>query len=210
MLLLALIGLAFAPVCSLITSDFLLAEVKHFSVNAGYPLPINKRLLQKILFLLLFFLSIFLCILGITLLLSSVYPLGDWTYPVPIYLLTTYRVVPFWLYLFIVTLFFLMIVVFTAICSLFFNTLTKNVYLTFFASFILYSLPFFLPTAAQKLWFLPSNYLNPIAVCEGTFVVNQLIGGPIFGLLVLLMWSVGLFILTRKTVTLKLLKELKR
>lgn len=173
---------------SLLNCNIWLSDQLHLRTVQGFPISKTQRISTKLIFYLtvsLIGLLIPVIIAGAT---SLFVPSGSLTYPVAIYL-NTYKTVPFWQYTgFLLGLSFL-IALFSAIFSYSLNLLTKNLYLSIFFSFAAFFIPYFLGDTTKMLWFLPFNYLNPVAVLEGSHLATSQLGNYWSGIAILFLWA---------------------
>ena len=186
---------------SLFTTDFLVKEVDHLSVTRGYPLPIGKRLAQKMAFYFSSLLILYIVFGVVFLLLSFLMPVGELAYPVPIYLFD-YRTLPFWSYIMLNCAYQLLLLLLASVLGIIFNYVTKDSLVSFLLNGALVLVPLLFPQLQTYTWFLPLNYLDSAALLNHTSgQLSRPTPSILTGSLVLIIWLVLLFIGQNKLIT---------
>lgn len=206
LILLSLLSVIWFPLASLVASDSLLEEIKHLSLNSGFPISFRKKIFSKISFMLIYFILALLMIPLIIVSLTYFFPSGDWGYPVAVFV-NGYTTIPVWQYVTLHLLSYLLIGIFIALLSIFINYLVNDLYITMFISFSFYLLPYFFPNIAKLLWFLPSIYLNPTTSLAGQFLNHNFLGSFLCGILILSGWSIAILLLLSRLLTSQSLRE---
>lgn len=195
---------------SLVTSDILVEEAAHLSVIQGYPKPFWNRIMVKILNYLYH-----ICLLIVVLTVLSFF-LGFWidrgslNYPVAVYL-NGYRTIPFWSYLFLFSLYSLVLGVFASLLSILFNSLTKNVFISFFCSSILFAFPFLFPEIQGKTGIILMDYLNFGPIIQGKYVNSRFIEVNMGNSLIVLFGCIaGLFFIQKRYLKIDFIRKMRK
>lgn len=200
LILLSTISVLWMPLAHILTSKILLDDLDHLSIQNGFPVSFLHKMMSKILFyLMMFVLGLFL-LGGLCGLASLFFPFGRIDYPVAIYL-TSFQTVPFWLYSLLIGSYFFLLAVFCMVLNLTLNFLTNQVYTTIFIGLGLYLIPYFAPQSLPWLFWLPSFYLDPVKILQGTFLQGTFSGSYFFGLMVVMGWTLAMVLLLKRNLS---------
>lgn len=152
-------------------SDNLLDFLNHATLVRAYPVTFLKQVRSRTLVRLVTSLMLMLALLigaGLSMLVLD--GIGDWFYPLPIYLLDGFVTVPLWGYLLIVFAYSAALILFLNLLTFCLNTFVKNRYVTFFVLALLFSTTLLISKANHLA--LPLLALNPQNLASGELAVT--------------------------------------
>lgn len=167
---LSLFGLVAFGYLLLFGNDLVIDDFEHETMLKSYPVTPLERFTTK---LVIYSVSAILMLgvsLGVLSILTSLYwNVGDFSYPIGLYLAGQFQAVPLWQYVSLYLFYYFILSIHTFLLVMVLNHYLKNSIGTMIIGMILYTLPYLLQSIASYLKFLPFHYYNLGYLFDGRF-----------------------------------------
>lgn len=151
-------------------NDLVIDDFEHKTMLKSYPVTPLERFATK---LLIYSVSAIL-MLGVSLAISSVltslyWDVGDFSYPIGLYLAGQFQAVPLWQYISLYLIYYFILSIHTFLLVMVLNHYLKNSIGTMIIGMLLYTLPYLLQPIASYLKIFPFHYYNLGYLFNGRF-----------------------------------------
>lgn len=185
---------------ALLTSNILLSDYQHLSINQNFPISMKVRMWSKFFFYQCSSLVALLLICFIPVLFSVSNPLGSLAYPIAI-IWNGFHTISRGSYVVLVLVYLLIVSAFVILLSMLFNLWTRNLYLSLFLLGGIFAIPHMFHFSGSIFWeILPFGYFDPARLLRQQSQLQFFPNNYCMGIIVLLFWMlIAVFLMNRTT-----------
>lgn len=176
-------------------SDISMDDFEHSTMIESYPITTLQKISSKLLIYSIGTTAMtIVSFLFSGLIVSLIWEVGNFSYPVGLYLLGNFATVPLWSYILLFFLYYFILAIHVFLLTMALNRYVRNSIATIIVGLVLFILPYLYPVLTNHSNFLPFHYYNIIALFDGQFAMEAAgfmdLG---IGMLVLILYSILLF-----------------
>lgn len=175
-------------------SDILIDDFEHGTMFESYPVSALQKYASKLIIYSTGVLLITGLVMGISaMLVSFVWGIGNFNYPIGLYILGSFRALPLWGSILLFFLYYFVLAIHTFLLAMLINQYLVNNIATIILGLVLFILPYLYSPVAYYLRFFPFHYYNLSALFNGRFamLINPSMD-MVMGVIILLLYSLAL------------------
>lgn len=171
--LLFLFGLFAFGYLLVFASDILMDDFEHGTMLESYPVTSFQKYTTKLFIYSISVVVITAIVMGLaTTIVSLVWGIGNFNYPIGVYISGDFRAIPLWGSVLLFFLYYFVLAVHTFLLAMVLNQYLKNNIATILVGLVLSIIPYLSPPIAYYLTFLPFHYYNMTYLLNGQFAID--------------------------------------